>query len=110
MEKQRVQNRFASYEVHIGHLFTMSMLLSVLEIVLSIFRFKNFSPEWQTDKLTDGQNQLLNPFAHASAGNYAIVISVYTAAVSDGIFLTNLSACISELLITKTKKQTKKNT
>ena len=35
VEKQRVQNRFAYYEVHIGHFyfFTMSMLLSVLEIV-----------------------------------------------------------------------------
>ena len=32
-KKQRVQNRFASYEVHTGHFFTMSMLLSVLEIV-----------------------------------------------------------------------------
>ena len=44
LEKQRVQNRFASYEVHIGHL---SMLLSVLEnrLTLSIFRFKNFSPD-----------------------------------------------------------------
>ena len=30
------------------------MLLSVLEIInLSIFRFKNFSPDWQTDKQTD---------------------------------------------------------
>ena len=33
LEKQRVQNRFASYEVHIGHFFTMSMLLPVFEIV-----------------------------------------------------------------------------
>jgi len=33
LEKQRAQNLFASYEVHIGHIFTMSMLLSVLEIV-----------------------------------------------------------------------------
>ena len=33
LEKQRVQNRFASYEVYIGHFFTMSMLLSVFEIV-----------------------------------------------------------------------------
>ena len=62
-----------------GHFFTMSMLLSVLEIVLSVFRFKIFHrndklTNWQTDKLTDGQNQLLNPFAHAHTGNYAIVI------------------------------------
>ena len=44
LEKTLVQNRFASYEVHIGHL---SMLLSVLEnrLTLSIFRFKNFSPD-----------------------------------------------------------------
>ena len=44
LEKQRVQNHFASYEVHIGHL---SMLLSVLEnhLTLSIFGFKNFSPD-----------------------------------------------------------------
>ena len=33
LEKQRVQNCFASYEVHIGHFFTISLLLSVLEIV-----------------------------------------------------------------------------
>ena len=33
LEKQRVHNRFASYEVHVGHFFTMSMLLSVFEIV-----------------------------------------------------------------------------
>ena len=33
LEKQRVQNRFASYEVHIGHFFYHIMLLSVLEIV-----------------------------------------------------------------------------
>ena len=34
LEKQRVQNRFASDEVHIGHFFfRMSMLLSVLETV-----------------------------------------------------------------------------
>jgi len=39
----------------------MSMLLSV-QIVLSIFRF-----HW-TDKLTDGQNQLLNPIAHVCVG------------------------------------------
>ena len=32
LENQRIQNYFASYEVHIGH-YTMSMLLSVLEIV-----------------------------------------------------------------------------
>ena len=32
MERQRVQNHFAFYEVHIGHFFTMSMLLSVLKI------------------------------------------------------------------------------
>ena len=51
LEKQRVQNRFASYEVHIGHL---SMLLSALEnrLTLSIFRFKNFSPDLQTDGRT----------------------------------------------------------
>ena len=30
LEKQRVQNSFASYVVQIGHFFTMSMLLSVL--------------------------------------------------------------------------------
>ena len=32
LEKQRVENRFASYEVHIDHFFT-SKLLSVLEII-----------------------------------------------------------------------------
>ena len=63
LEKQRVQNRFASYEVHIGHFFTMSMLLSVLEIV-QISKFFT----GQTHRLTDGQNQLLNPFAHVWAG------------------------------------------
>ena len=34
LEKQRVQNCFASYEVHIGHFFfSISMLLFVLEII-----------------------------------------------------------------------------
>ena len=34
MEKQKVENRFASYEVHIDHFFfRISKLLSVLEIV-----------------------------------------------------------------------------
>ena len=33
LEKQSVKNHFASYEVHIGHFFTMSILLSVLEII-----------------------------------------------------------------------------
>ena len=32
LEKQRVQNSFASYEVYIGHFFTMSVLLLVFDI------------------------------------------------------------------------------
>ena len=37
LEKQRVQNRFATYEVYISHFFNMLMLLSVLEIVNPVY-------------------------------------------------------------------------
>ena len=47
LEKQRVQNRFASYEVHIGHFFyNVNATVSFGNcLTLSIFRFKNFSPD-----------------------------------------------------------------
>ena len=73
LEKQRVRNRFASYEVHIGHfVYNVNATVSFRNrLTLSIFRFIIFSPDWQmnwqTDKLTDRQNQLLNPFVHAHA-------------------------------------------
>ena len=92
LEKQRVQNRFASYEVHIGHFFfSISMLLSAL-----VNPWKSFNPVYiqiskyftgltdrltdrlqtsqlsltdrLTERLTDGQNRLPNPFAHVCAG------------------------------------------
>ena len=45
LEKQRVQNRFASYEVHIGHFFyNINAAVSFgNRLTLSIFRFQNFS-------------------------------------------------------------------
>ena len=45
-EIQRLKNRFASYEVHIGHFFMMSMLLSFY-LTRSIFRFKKFSLDYK---------------------------------------------------------------
>jgi len=64
LEKQRVQNCFASDEVHIGHFFyNVNATVSFgnhLHSDLKIF--------YRTDKLTDGQNKLLNPFTHARAG------------------------------------------
>ena len=45
LEKQRVQNRFASCEVHIAHFFyNVNATVSFgNHLTLSIFRFKNFS-------------------------------------------------------------------
>ena len=47
LEKQRVQNRFASYEVHIGHfLYDVDATVSFgNHLTLSVFRFKKFSPD-----------------------------------------------------------------
>ena len=63
LEKQRVQNRFDSYEVHIGHFFyNVNATVSFGNCLnLSTLRFKKFSPDLQTE-------QLLNPFAHACVG------------------------------------------
>ena len=74
LEKQRVQNNSASYEVHIGHfLYNINAAVSFgNRLILSIFRFQNFSLDRQTDRLTDGQNQLLNyPFAHTVGVPYS---------------------------------------
>ena len=58
MEKQRVQNHFASYEVHIGHFYynvnaTVSFgnRLTCLYSDLKIFNW--------TDRLTDEQNHAI---------------------------------------------------
>ena len=67
LEKQKVQNHFAFYEVHIGHFF-YNVKTTVSFGNLSVFRFKDFSPDKLTNKLTEGQNQLLNPFAHVRGG------------------------------------------
>ena len=69
LEKHRVQNRFASYEVHIGQfLYNVNATVSFGNcLTLSKFRFKIF--HWTdklTTKLTDGKNQLLNPFWQGS--------------------------------------------
>ena len=50
LEKQRVQNHFASYEVHIGHFFYNVIATVSFEncLTLSIFRFHHW-----TDRLTD---------------------------------------------------------
>ena len=44
LEKQRLQNHFASYEVHIGHFFyNINATVSFgNRLTLSIFRFQNF--------------------------------------------------------------------
>ena len=68
LEKQRVQNRFASNEVHIGYFFynvngTVSFG-NYLNFLYSDLKFFHRTDKL-TNKLTDGQNQLLNPFAHA---------------------------------------------
>ena len=44
LEKQRLQNCFASYEVHIGHfLYNVNATFTFgNHLALSIFRFKNF--------------------------------------------------------------------
>ena len=57
LEKQRVQNCFASYEEHIGHFFhNVNAAVSFgNRLTLSIFRNINFQPDWQTDKQTDKQ-------------------------------------------------------
>ena len=54
LEKQRVQNRFASYEVHIGHFFyNVNATVSFgNRLTLSVFRFQIFS----LDRQTDGHN------------------------------------------------------
>ena len=53
LEKQRVQNRFASYEVHIGHFYyNVNAAVSFgNRLTLSIFRFQNFFIG-QTDRRT----------------------------------------------------------
>ena len=46
LEKQRVENRFASYEVHIDHFFYVKATISFANhLTLSTFRFKTFSPD-----------------------------------------------------------------
>ena len=46
LEKMRVENRFASYEVHIDHFFYVKATISFANhLTLSTFRFKNFSPD-----------------------------------------------------------------
>ena len=66
LEKQRVQNRFASYEVHIGHFF-YNVNATVSFGNRSDFKIFHWTDS-QTDRLTDRQNQLLNPFVHVWAG------------------------------------------
>jgi len=75
VEKQRVQNHFASYEVHIDHFFYNINATASFgnRLTLSVFRFKNFSPDWQTDKLT---NRRTKPIAHRIIFNnlYTLII------------------------------------
>ena len=57
MEKQRVQNCFASYEVHIGHFFFFNINATVRfgnHLALSIFRLKMLH---RTDRQTDRQTK-----------------------------------------------------
>ena len=72
LEKQRVENHFASYEVYIGHFFLQcQILLSVLEIVKTCLHsdFKFFS----LDRLTDWQTEKMNCLTSSqmrTQGNY----------------------------------------
>ena len=61
LEKQRVKNRFASYEVHIGHFFYNINATVSFGNRLTLSMFRIFSPDRQTDKT----NCLINIFAHA---------------------------------------------
>ena len=47
LEKQRVENHFASYEVHIDHFFDNANATVSFgnRLTLSILRFKNFLPD-----------------------------------------------------------------
>ena len=87
LEKQRVQNHFASYEVNIGHFF-YNIYATVSfgnRLTLSIF---NFSPDWQTDK-----TNCLTPFAMRTystpsvtkiKGLYRHIISLFRAEINSG--------------------------
>ena len=73
LEKQRLQNRFASYEVHIGHLFLQYQCCcqfwkSFNPVYIQILKFFTGRTDGRTDRQTDRKNRLLNPFAHAHAG------------------------------------------
>ena len=62
LEKERVENRFTSYEVYIDHFFyNVNATVSFGNcLTMYIFRFKIFSLDRQTEKLTEGQNKLLH--------------------------------------------------
>ena len=66
LEKQRVQNHFASYEVHIGPFFyNVNATVSFWNcLTLSIFRFQNFSLDWQTDRQPKPIAEPLRACAH----------------------------------------------
>ena len=88
LEKQRVQNCFASYEVHIGHFFFQyqcycQLWKSFNPVYIQISKYFTGLTDRLTDRLqtsqlsltdrlterlTDGQNRLPNPFAHVCAG------------------------------------------
>ena len=68
--KQKVQNRFASDEVHIGHFFynVKATVSFGNRLNPSIFRFKNFSPDWQTElfpQITVSDRRTLRALAYA---------------------------------------------
>ena len=61
LEKQRVQNRSASYEVHIGHFFLQCQCYCQF--------WRSFNPAYiKNFHRTNWQNQLLNPFVHVHMG------------------------------------------
>ena len=60
LEKQRVQNRFASYEVHIGHFFYNVNVTVSFGNCLTLGLF-SFPPDWQTNWQTDKTNCLITP-------------------------------------------------
>ena len=61
LEKQRVWNSFAFYEVHTGHVSQCHCYHRLYKSVKPVKYYITGLTNWQADKLTDGQNWLLKP-------------------------------------------------
>ena len=74
LEKQRVQNRFAFYEVHIGHFFyNVNATISFGNRLYSDLKF--FLLDRQTDRQMD-KTHWLTPLHMHARGNYTCGISI----------------------------------